>query len=369
MKILVTGADGFVGKNLLVRLNEIHDANVSKFLRGDSDEMLLTKISSADIVVHLAGENRPRSNKDFDIGNRLMTQKICDILGKLDRRTPLILASSTQATLNNPYGKSKKAAENSAIKLADKYQNPVAIYRLPGVFGKWSKPNYNSVVATFCHNIARDIDVEINSPKKKLELVYIDDVISSFIDFIFGQPSGGALHYQVTPQYTCTLEDLAAQISKFKNSRDTLITENVGMGFVRSLYSTYVSYLPIEKFHYKVECHSDDRGTFVEMLKTKDSGQFSYFTAHPGITRGGHYHHTKSEKFLVVKGTAEFRFRCIESNSKHSIITSCNESMIVETIPGWAHDITNIGEDEMIVMLWANEVFDRDKPDTIASKV
>jgi UDP-2-acetamido-2,6-beta-L-arabino-hexul-4-ose reductase len=369
MKILVTGANGFVGKNLLVRLAERQDAYVSRFVRGDTDEALLVMLSSADIVVHLAGENRPISNQDFDTGNRLLTQKICDGLSKLGRKIPLILASSTQAELNNPYGESKREAEISVINLAEKYQNPVGIYRLPGVFGKWCKPNYNSVVATFCHNISRNIPIEINSPEKNLELVYIDDVIASFIDSIFGHTPDGVSNYVVSPQYSCSLKELAIQIGEFQNSRATLVTEKVGTGFARALYATYISYLPMEKFQYKVVCHSDDRGAFVEMLKTKDSGQFSYFTAHPGITRGGHYHHTKSEKFLVVKGTAEFRFRCIVSGDNYAIKTSCAEPTIVETIPGWAHDITNIGEDEMIVMLWANEIFDRDKPDTVASKV
>ena len=369
MEILVTGANGFIGKNLLVRLAEIQDANVSSFVRGDNDEALLVMLSSADIVIHLAGENRPKSNQNFDTGNRLLTQKICDGLSKLDRKIPLILASSTQAELDNPYGKSKREAEISAIELAEKYQNPVGIYRLPGVFGKWCKPNYNSVVATFCHNIARDIPVEINAPEKKLELVYIDDVISSLIDSIFGHAPDGVTNYIVSPQYLCSLEDLANQINEFHKSRSSLVTEKVGTGFVRALYATYISYLPREKFQYKVACHSDVRGNFVEMLKTKDSGQFSYFTAYPGITRGGHYHHTKSEKFLVVKGTAEFRFKCILSGDKHTIKTSCSETRIIETIPGWAHDITNIGEDEMIVILWANEIFDKGKPDTIVSKI
>jgi UDP-2-acetamido-2,6-beta-L-arabino-hexul-4-ose reductase len=369
MRILVTGADGFIGKNLLVRLKENSSFKVSTFSRCDSEETLKQQVFCADAIFHLAGENRPESTEQFDIGNRLLTQKICDLLRDFDKKTPIILSSSLQAELDNPYGASKRAAEVAVRALASENGNPVAIYRLPGVFGKWCKPNYNSVVATFCHNIAHGLPIQINNPDFLVKLVYIDDVVSSFLEYLDGEITDGVENIEVKPEYSSSLKDLAFQINQFKNCRSTLITEKVGSGFVRALYSTYVSYLPNEKFTYKLNSNVDNRGVFVEMLKTKDSGQFSYFTAHPGVTRGGHYHHTKTEKFLVIKGNAEFRFCNILTGERYNLETSDSEPMVVETIPGWAHDITNIGDDELIVMLWANEIFDHDKPDTIMKKI
>lgn len=369
MRILVTGADGFIGKNLLARLKEDSSFKVSTFLRCDSEESLYQEIFCADAIVHLAGENRPASLEQFDVVNRLLTEKICRILRDLNKKIPIILSSSIQAELDNSYGKSKKAAEIAVMALATENENPIAIYRLPGVFGKWCKPNYNSVVATFCYNIAHELPIQVNESDFLIKLVYIDDVISSFLKYLRSEFICGVEKITVQPEYSCSIKDLAFQINQFKNCRNTLISEKVGSGFVRALYSTYVSYLPNEKFTYKLSSHVDNRGSFVEVLKTKDSGQFSYFTAHPGITRGGHYHHTKTEKFLVIKGTAKFRFNNIITGERYTVETSNFEPVVVETIPGWAHDITNIGDDELIVMLWANEVFDHNNPDTIMRKM
>jgi UDP-2-acetamido-2,6-beta-L-arabino-hexul-4-ose reductase len=270
--------------------------------------------------------------------------------------------------LDNPYGRSKLAAEQAVQALVHDKGNPVAIYRLPGVFGKWCKPNYNSVVATFCHNKSRDLPVQINDASARLRLVYVDDVISAMLTQL--TPGWTGLQRPaVAPEFSVTLGELSDQIDAFKNCRSTLVSERVGMGFVRALYATYVSYLPVDKFAYPVPVHGDARGVFVEMLKTPDAGQFSFFTAHPGITRGGHYHHTKTEKFLVIKGHARFGFRHMLTNEVHHLETNGEQPQIVETVPGWTHDITNIGTDEMVVMLWANEIFDRTNPDTIASKV
>jgi len=287
------------------------------------------------------------------------------ILGKT---TPVLLASSAQAEQDNPYGRSKLAAEQAMQRLACEHGNPVAIYRLPGVFGKWCKPNYNSVVATFCHNKAHDLPVQINDASARVRLVYVDDVVNAFLGLL---SSGwtGLVRPTVAPEYSITLGELSDQIDAFKNCRSTLVSERVGTGLTRALYATYVSYLPKERFAYDVPVHGDSRGVFVEMLKTPDTGQFSFFTAHPGITRGGHYHHTKTEKFLVIKGHARFGFRHMLTNEIHHIETHGDKPQIVETVPGWTHDITNIGNEEMVVMLWANEIFDRANPDTIASKV
>jgi len=280
----------------------------------------------------------------------------------------LVLASSTQVKRDNPYGRSKLAAEAAVQTLADETGNPCVIFRLPGVFGKWCKPNYNSVVATFCHNISRDLPIQISDPMASLRLVYVDDVVTALLAALEA-PEPGCVQAQVEPVFTTTLGKLANQIRAFGDCRSTLMTERVGTGFVRALYATYVSYLPNEKFSYQLTQHADPRGVFVEMLKTPDSGQFSYFTAHPGITRGGHYHHTKTEKFLVIKGEALFRFRHLLTNELVELRTSGGTPQVVDTIPGWTHDITNVGDDEMVVMLWANENFDRERPDTVASKV
>jgi UDP-2-acetamido-2,6-beta-L-arabino-hexul-4-ose reductase len=374
--ILITGAHGFVGKNLVVRLGELPGVTVGTFVRGDSAEQLVETIAQADAVVHLAGENRPADEAAFAQVNTQLTQTLCNAIEakitSTGRYVPLVLASSTQAERDNPYGRSKLAAEQVVEALAKATANTCVVFRLPGVFGKWCKPNYNSVVATFCHNIARDLPVQINDAAAPLRLVYVDDVVTALMDAVMAamdRPAEGCTAARVEPEYMTTLGELAARIRSFNDCRTTLMSERVGSGFVRALYATYVSYLPNEKFAYEVAQHADPRGVFVEMLKTPDSGQFSYFTAHPGITRGGHYHHTKTEKFLVIKGQALFRFRHLLTNERFELRTSGAKAQVVDTIPGWSHDITNEGNDEMVVMLWANENFDRQRPDTIASKV
>lgn len=368
MKVLVTGSNGFIGTNLSVRLNESDDFEVITFDKDDSLSDLESKVKCADAIVHLAGVNRPVDVKEFHDGNAALTLSLCDFIGKTGRKIPLVISSSIQADLDNPYGLSKKAAEITVEHFADRTCNPVAVYRLPNVFGKWCRPNYNSVVATFCHNIANDLPIHISDPTVQLCLVYVDDVVSEFIGII-RRMSQGLQYENVKPQYCIGLGELAKQIEEFKNCRQTLVSERVGTGLVRALYATYVSYLPPAKFAYELPKYGDERGVFVEMLKTKDSGQFSFFTAHPGVTRGGHYHHTKTEKFLVIKGEARFGFRHVLTNEIYEIFTTGDKPQVVETVPGWTHDITNIGKDEMIVMLWANEIFDRQLPDTISSKV
>jgi UDP-2-acetamido-2,6-beta-L-arabino-hexul-4-ose reductase len=367
MKVLVTGAEGFIGKNLVTRLGELSSFEVIKFLRSDSEDILRAQLTNADAVIHLAGENRPKDPNEFNVGNAQLTDRICDLLTELELKIPILFSSSTQATLNNDYGMSKKLAETSIENYSKLSGCSAAIYRLPGVFGKWCKPNYNSVVATFCYNIAHGLAIKVDHPDYLIKLVYIDDVVDSFIEWLREPFCPGLSRNTIHTEYDISLGELAELIEKFPNSRKSLVSERVGTGFLRALYSTYISYLPLNKFKYTIPCHEDERGVFVEMLKTKDSGQFSFFTAHPGITRGGHYHHTKTEKFLVIKGNARFRFRHILTDEVFSIDTSGKTPRIVETIPGWSHDITNNGDDELIVMLWANEIFDHNKPDTITS--
>ena len=371
-RILVTGANGFIGKNLIVRLNERPYTNVTTFVRGDELSLLLNLVSKTDVVVHLAGENRPVNEAAFEQVNAGLTSSLCHAIEQQyksnGRQITLVLASSTQVGLNNPYGRSKFAAESAVQVLASKTGNPCVIFRFPGVFGKWCKPNYNSVVATFCHNLAHDLPIQVNDPAHIVRLVFVDDVVTALLAAIDSAPLG-CTQAQVGPEYSVTLSELANQIRAFSACRSTLMSERVGKGLVRALYATYLSYLPIEKFSYDLIKKVDPRGVFVEMIKTPDSGQFSFFTAHPGITRGGHYHHTKSEKFLVVKGEALFRFRHLLTNELLELRTVGGTPQVVDTIPGWTHDITNIGNDEMIVILWANENFDRDKPDTFPRKV
>ena len=367
MNVLVTGSNGFIGKNLIIRLNELGISS-EVYTRKNSTKDLQGLIEKSDFVIHLAGENRPEDEGNFEVVNSGLTSLICDEIRLIEKNIPIILASSMQAEFDNLYGKSKLSAEIAVKNLENDTGNSSYIYRLPGVFGKWCKPNYNSVVATFCYNISHDLPVQVNDSSFELTLVYIDDVIEEFVKVIQGE-RGGQKEPSVQPEYKIKLGDLAEQIKIFRESRDSLITEKVGGGLIRKLYSTYLSYLSPENFAYSVPSYGDKRGMFAEMLKTKDSGQFSFFTAGPGITRGGHYHHSKTEKFLVIQGEAKFGFRHIATDETHEIITTSKELKVVETAPGWSHDITNIGTEEMIVMLWANEIFDPDNPDTIAYKV
>ena len=368
MPIVITGADGFIGKNLKLRLAELGHADVMGITRATSPQAVQQALAAADFVFHLGGVNRPKDPADFAMGNAGLTQTVCGALVAAKNHVPMLLASSTQALQDNPYGRSKLASEEAVRGYGATTGAPVHVIRLPNVFGKWCKPNYNSAVATFCHNIARDLPIQVNDPAAPVTLVYVDEVIERFVQLMDGAdaavgPDGFAT---VAPQYTTTVGELARQIQAFKDSRSSLMTERVGTGLVRALYATYVSYLPVESFTYTVPQYADPRGMFAEMLKTPDCGQFSFFTAHPGITRGGHYHHSKTEKFLVIKGQARFKFRHMQTGQVHELFTTGDKSEIVETVPGWTHDITNIGADEMIVMLWANEVFDRARPDTFA---
>jgi UDP-2-acetamido-2,6-beta-L-arabino-hexul-4-ose reductase len=364
MKLLVTGADGFIGKTLCLRAKELNHV-VIVFTRAHSPIDLPMMLSGVDAVIHLAGINRPQNDFEFTTGNASLTEALCKAIAKQPNKPMFILASSTQAARDNAYGRSKQAAEQSVRNLLVQHGVRSHIYRLPNVFGKWCKPNYNSVVATFCNNIAQDLPIQINDPAKVLDLVYVDDVVNTFLALL--DTDTATIDQAVQPQYSCTLGAIASHLQAFKASRSTGVAEPVGTGFVRALYSTYISYLKPEQFSYPLIKHADTRGEFVEMLKTQNSGQFSYFTAFPGITRGGHYHHTKTEKFLVIRGMALFKFRHMVTNERFEQTSSGDSPTVVETIPGWSHDITNIGDTEMIVMLWANEIFDRQKPDTVNS--
>ena len=367
-RIVVTGARGFIGKNLLLRLGESPDFETRPVTRESSAEDLADALSEAAAVVHLAGVNRPQNPAEFIRGNRDLTNYMIDAIIASGRRVLVIYASSAKAVEATSYGESKKAAESALLAFSEKSQTPVHIFRLPNVFGKWCRPNYNSAVATFCYNIARGLPITINDPDAPLTLVYVDDVIDAFIDLLRSTPDVSSFR-QVNPVYNTSVGDVAALICRFREDRGQNLIEAVGTGLARALYATYVSSLPMAEFSYPIASHADLRGTFSEILKTRGSGQFSFFTALPGITRGGHYHHTKTEKFLIVQGEALFRFRHVITGEKYEIKTSAAVPTVVETVPGWVHDVTNVGTDVLISLLWANEVFDRTRPDTIAAEI
>jgi UDP-2-acetamido-2,6-beta-L-arabino-hexul-4-ose reductase len=368
MRVVVTGADGFIGKNLCLRLRELGRFVVTPIEVGSSAADLEAAVASAEAVVHLAGVNRPTDPADFDTGNRGSLEAVVAAVAAIGRPIPIILTSSIQAEGTSAYGMSKKAAETRLLDFAARTGNPAYVLRLPNVFGKWCRPNYNSAVATFCHNVARGLPIRIDDPAAPLNLVYIDDVVAGIVDLL-DAGDGVSGFREIGPVYRATVGAVADLILRFRDDRAEALIEAVGEGLTRALYATYVAALPTDAFSYPLVAHTDPRGAFSEMLKTRNSGQISVFTAHPGVTRGGHYHHTKTEKFLVVKGEARFKFRHMLTGETHEIHASDAAPTVVETVPGWTHDITNIGDDTLICVLWANEVFDRQRPDTIQEAV
>jgi len=371
MKVLITGENGFIAKNLKIFLKERSDIKILKYSKNNKTSELVDIIDKVDFIFHLAGVNRSENLQDFTIGNENLTYELCEAIRKANKKIPVIYSSSIQADLDNPYGVSKHKAENLLFNLEKEEDNPVYIYRLPNVFGKWCKPNYNSVVATFCYNISRDIPINIDNQEDLITLVYIDDVINDFVMIMdnLKKKSETDNYQSVSPLYNITVGNLAKQLYAFKEIRNSNIIERVGKGLIRALYSTYISYLPKKQFSYSLKAHKDQRGSFVEMLKTPDCGQFSCFTILPNVTRGDHYHHSKTEKFLVINGNALFKFYNLNTLETYEIKVNGDNPEIVESIPGWAHNITNIGKEEITVMLWANEIFDNSKPDTYKNKI
>jgi UDP-2-acetamido-2,6-beta-L-arabino-hexul-4-ose reductase len=361
--VAVTGAAGFIGRNLVVRLRET-DLQVLPLTRETPPEDAARMVASADVVIHLASAVRPTDPVEFT-RTAAYTSWVADMIAKGGRRPLVILSSSTSADGDTDYGRSKRAIEETLLNLSRNAQATVAICRLPNVFGKWARPNYNSGVATFCHNLARGLPIRVDDPAASLQLLYVDDLIDQWCALIAAAPAGsgfvdtGAIHHT-------TVGEVARLIQGFAADRSSGRIGAVGSGLGRALYATFVAALPAENFSYPLPTHTDARGSFIEMLKTPASGQFSYFTAHPGITRGGHYHHSKVEKFLIVHGEGLFRFRHIVSGDTHEIRASAERPVVVETVPGWTHDVTNVGADVMVSLIWANEVFDRERPDTVA---
>ncbi len=364
--VLVTGSKGFIGKNLVVKLKE-NSSNVLEYTRSESLEELKKFINESEVIFHLAGENRPKKPESFFTINVKLTEHICNFVQQkfiqTGKHTPIVMASSIHAAGNTEYGASKRRAEELLLKLSDQTGNPVNNYRLPGIFGKWANPNYNSVVATFCYNLVNGKSLNIVEPRKALTLAYVDDVLDCFIEDLENQVAGFS-HGVVRPEYKISVEELAAILLSFKNSRKTLFPGKVGLSIERALYSTYLSYLSPDMFRYQLTIYKDARGDFGEFLKTTDQGQISYISVKPSQTRGCHYHHTKTEKFLVLNSKAKFCFRHIVTGETSEVVINGGSGSVIETIPGWHHDITNLGDTDMYVILWANEIFDPLKPDT-----
>lgn len=369
MSIVVTGANGFIGKNLVAHLQATGYENIVSITRDTTDEQLKSALASATFVFHLAGINRPMSDAEFMEGNRDFTTTIVETLMKCNSTCPLLITSSTQAERDNLYGESKRAGEEVVRNYTEATGAATYIYRLPNVFGKWCKPNYNSAVATFCHNVSRDIEITVNDSSVVMNLVYIDDVIEEFVAARNGKGNQVGAFYEVSPVHTKTLGDIVDLIYSFKASREERSIPTMTNAFTKALYSTYLSYLPEDAFSYPLKMNVDHRGSFTEFIRTADRGQVSINVSKPGITKGNHWHHTKNEKFLVVSGTGVIRFRKIGSEEIIEYFVSGEKLEVVDIPVGYTHNIENLGETDMVTVMWVNEMFDPARPDTMFLEV
>ncbi|MGG7619581.1 polysaccharide biosynthesis C-terminal domain-containing protein [Bacillus coreaensis] len=364
MNILVTGANGFIGKNLIAELKNQGYNNIFEFTRESDPSSLEKYAKDCDFVFHLAGVNRPIEEKEYMVGNFHLTLHLLELLKKYNNKAPVLITSSIQAEKDNPYGKSKKAGEDLLFNYSYEIDSRVYVYRLPNVFGKWSKPNYNTVVATFCHNTARNLDVHVNNSDAELNLCYIDDVLAEFINALKGNPTRESDFCIVPVTHNIKLGDLANLIKSFKESRTTLNIANMKDELTKKLYSTYLSFLPENEFSYDLKMNCDHRGSFTEFIRTPERGQVSVNISKPGITKGNHWHHTKNEKFLVVSGEGLIRFRNIDSEEIIEYRVSGEKLQVVDIPTGYTHSIVNIGEADLVTVMWVNECFDPEKPDT-----
>jgi UDP-2-acetamido-2,6-beta-L-arabino-hexul-4-ose reductase len=364
MKILVTGANGFVGKNLIAELNNRGYNDIFKF-DVDTDKVLLEEYAkNCEFVFHLAGVNRPKDEKEFMEGNFGFTSELLELFKKHNNKAAILITSSIQAERENPYGMSKKAGEKLIFDYSNETGAKALVYRLPNLFGKWSRPNYNTVVATYCYNIARDVDIQINDSEAELTLCYIDDVLDEFIRALEGNETKKDQFCYVPVMHQIKLGDLADRIKSFKESRKDLSIPNMKDALTKKLYSTYLSFLPNDEFSYDLKMNCDNRGSFTEFIRTMDRGQVSVNVAKPGITKGNHWHNTKNEKFLVVSGTGLIRFRRIDSEEIIEYNVSGEKLEVVDIPTGYTHSIVNIGDTDMVTVMWANEAFNPEKPDT-----
>jgi UDP-2-acetamido-2,6-beta-L-arabino-hexul-4-ose reductase len=363
--VLVTGSEGFIGKNLVQHLKQLENVQIHTFDIHDSIAALKSLLGKVDFVFHLAGVNRTSDINEFRSGNLDLTTEMLNTLTAHERKIPFLLTSSIKATLDNPYGVSKREAEDAVFRWAENTGGQALVYRLPNVFGKWCRPNYNSVVTTFCYNVANDLPIEIHQPGRQMTLAYIDNVVQEFIQAFNGSPTRGSGGFCIVPKtFEITLQDLADRIVSFRGMRRSLVLPDFSNELTRCLYATYVSYLPENRLGYPVTMRKDSRGWLSELLKSPHFGQVFVSKTKPGITRGDHWHHTKVEKFIVVEGQAVIRFRQIHGYEVIEVPVSGDEVKIVDIPTGYTHSITNIGDTDLITLFWANEIFDPEDPDT-----
>ena len=382
MNILVTGAKGFVGRNLVSQLHNIGSGKAKEHaLSGKSLTVFEYDLDSdlsdldsycrqADFVFNLAGVNRPKDRTEFMEGNFGFASTLLSALKKHNNTCPVMISSSVQAALDNPYGESKRAGEQLLFDYGRETGAKVLVYRFPNVFGKWCRPNYNSAVATFCYNIARDLPIQVNDPDVVMNLVYVDDVVDELVAALNGEEHRTGDYCEVPVMHTITLGGIVELITGFKDMHTDLSVPDLGDAFTKKLYSTYLSYLPEEKFIYPLKMNVDERGSFTELIRTSDRGQFSVNISKPGITKGQHWHHTKNEKFVVVSGHGLIQLRKIGSEEIIEFEVSGDRMEAVEMIPGYTHNIINLSEREnLVTVMWCNECFDSRKPDTYFEKV
>ena len=380
MNVLITGAKGFVGKNLVANLKNIRDGkdrttgldpdlNILEYDLDTDRTLLETYCESADFVFHLAGVNRPKDQSEFMSGNYGFTSTLLAALKKHGNTCPVMLSSSTQAMLDNPYGHSKKAGEDLLFAYAKETGAKVLVYRFPNIFGKWCRPNYNSAVATFCNNIAHDMPITVNDRSVNMTLVYIDDVVSELIQALQGRETREGSYCRVPVEHKITLGEIVDLIYHFKASREERGVPDLSDPFTRKLYATYLSYLPTDHFSYPLKMNEDIRGSFTEIIRTPDRGQFSVNISKSGITKGNHWHNTKNEKFLVVSGKGVIRFRKIDEDKVYEYHVSGDHPEVVDIPTGYTHNIKNLGSNDMVTFMWASEPFDPAKPDTYSLEV
>jgi len=364
MKIAITGSNGFIAKNLIYRLITDPKIYIFRINRKTSKKYIDQVLDQSDIVFHFAGANRENKKQNFQNDNVKFTRYICDYLSKKNIKKKIVFSSSVQATLNNKYGKSKRKCEDILKNFAKKHKSGLVILRLPNIFGKWSRPNYNSAVSTFCYNISRGNRNKLINPKKILSLLYIDDLVDNLFKLIKDKNNKIKIISDFKKIKKISVQNLFDKITSFEQKRNLFYIDEFKNNFTKNLYSTYVYFLPKNKIKYNLINHKDKRGSFVEFLKTNLNGQFSIFKAKNNQIRGYHFHHSKVEKFLVVSGKAKFHMKDISSNKKLEYKLDHKIPTVIETIPGWQHYIKNIGKNELIVLLWSNEVYNVKKPDT-----
>lgn len=364
MHILVTGAKGFIGKNLVAHLKATTDYVIYEFDKDSDPNLLSDYCKNAEFIFHLAGVNRPETEDEFMEGNFGFTSTLLETLKKNNNTSPIMISSSIQAELDNPYGKSKRAGEELLRNYGEETGAKVLIYRFPNVFGKWCQPNYNSAVATFCYNIARGLPITVNNPSVLMNLVYIDDVVEELTQALHGNETRKGQFCEVPVVHQVELGRIVELLESFKNSREELAVPNMADSFTKKLYSTYLSYLPEEQFSYPLKMNVDNRGSFTEIIRTPDRGQVSVNISKPGITKGNHWHHTKNEKFVVVSGEGIIRFRKPDSNNVIEYQVSGNKIEVLDIPVGYTHNIENIGDNDMVTIMWVNEPFNPNQPDT-----